>query len=89
MRDYASNVCQFIGLFFVHAGAFDFSGNSVDTFSDVNHVLESVLNVVLEVFLVGIEVHVFFFNTDVKETCLSFLFHFVKQQSHGLVVDSN
>jgi hypothetical protein len=47
MRNYASNISQFIVFFFVDVSAFDLGWNSVDAFHNVNHVLERVFNVIL------------------------------------------
>lgn len=84
-----SNISQFFWFLFGYVAAFDFIGNSMNTFYNINHVFEGVLNVIFEVFLVGIKVHMLFFDTDVEKTCFSFLFHFVKQKSHWLVIDSD
>ena len=89
LRNDATDVCQFIGFFFSHVSALDFCWNSVYAFHNVNHVFKRVFNVILEVLLVRIKVHVLLLDTDVEKTCLSFLFHLIKQESHGLMVDSH
>ena len=77
LRNYTSNVDQFIRLFFIHVIAFDLSWNSVNTLDHINHVLECVFNIVFEILFIGIkEEHIF--DTDVEKTCFSLLFHFVK-----------
>lgn len=88
LRNDASDICQFIRFFLSHVSAFDFGRNSVYAFHNVDHVFERVFNVVFEILFVRIEVHVLFLDTNVKKTGFSLFFHFVKQESHWLMINS-
>lgn len=77
LRNYTSDISKFVGLLFSHVAAFDFGGNSMNAFDNVNHIFKSILNIVFKVFLVGIKVHMLFFYTNIKKPSFSFLFHLI------------
>lgn len=87
LRDNQSDVRQFLVLFL--RAQPDLCGDAVDALDHFDHVLECALHVFAQLFLVGVEGHVFFLDGDVEEARLALLLHFLQQNVHGLVVDAD
>lgn len=83
------NICKFLWFFFWYWSTFNLSGNSMNAFNNINHVLKSIFNVVFQIIFTWIECHMFFFDSNIKQTSFTLFFHLIQQQSHRLMIYAN
>lgn len=67
----------------------DFSWDTVYSLHYLYHILEGAFHVLPQFFLVGVETHVLLLDSDVEQSCLSLLLHFLEEDVHGLMVDAD
>ena len=89
LHNNTTNVNQPILLFVRVRCVFQLIGNPVDSFDDINHILEGILDILFKIFFIGVKSHLFLSDTDVEKSSFPLFSHFLYQHQHRIVVGLN
>lgn len=89
LGDDAADISQSLDSFLGNVAFLDLCGDSVYAFDHVYHIFKGVLDVLLEVILIGVKGHVLLPETNVEQARLPLLLHLIQQMPHGLVIHTH